>query len=513
MGLQKLTQSIIDSIGGRRIVIYTMVKSYLKQMAEQFGDVVLARIELIIDDVERNFGTCEVDDTHQYKVVPVDYLQNLDPNEYVILITSEYYWKKKENLDNLPYPITKDVYYFEDIDTAYYHEYLDEYKATPLRDAIVFRSGMRVAADYPYSDFTDNAKALFDYMLEKGYNERYELIWIVADPTKCNDYNSIPNVRFLDDEWCHSKKKNERDAYYEAICLSKYFFFTEHCSFVRLPREGQVRIQLWHGHGFKGRNIYEDCSFQYDYMTVAGNLYKQIHKEIFRLKEEQLLITGLPKQDWVYHPVSPREWESLGIPRAEKYIFWLPTVRKTGRGSITDNDTLHTETGLSVVNSYSDLDKLNALLERFRMVLVVKLHPEQEENINFNGKYRNIHILKNQLLADRRIHINQLFAYSDALVSDYSSVAMDYALTDKPIAFMLEDKEAYEKSIGFVLNPIEEYLPGVCVYSYDEFESFIKEVYEGNDGCADRRRRMSRLMNEFQDDKNCERVLEAVGIK
>ncbi len=512
MELQKLTKQMLDRIGNRRIIVYTMVKSYLRQMAAQFGDESLSKIDLIIDDVERNFGVCELSDTHKYRVVPVDTLRDYDPDEYVILVTSEYYWKKKEHLDKLAYPITKDIYYFEDEDTAFYHEYIEKYKDTPLKDSIVFRSGMRVAKDYPYSDFTDNAKALFDHMLEKGFNERYELIWLVGDISKYEDYKGIKNVTFLDDEWCHSENTEERDRYYEAICLSRYFFFTEHCSFVRLPRDGQIRVQLWHGHGFKARNLTEDCSFQYEYMTVAGHLYKEIHKEVFCLNDNQLVITGLPKQDWVYHPIPKEEWAKLGIPKAEKYILWLPTVRKTGKGSITDNDTLHTETGLSVVNKYEDLEQLENLLERFEIVLIIKLHPEQEDFISFKGKYKNIHILENSLLSAKRIHINQLMAYSDALISDYSSVAMDYTLADKPIAFTLEDKDAYENSIGFVLNPIEDYLPGACIYDYSEFESFINSIGNGIDEFCEKRRKMSKLMNEFQDDGNCRRVLEAMGV-
>ena len=33
-------------------------------------------------------------------------------------------------------------------------------------------------------DFTDNGRALFDYMVANGYNRKYELVWLVHDPSK-----------------------------------------------------------------------------------------------------------------------------------------------------------------------------------------------------------------------------------------------------------------------------------------------------------------------------------------
>lgn len=482
-------------------------------MKKQFGDDALSNIKLIIDDVPRNFGKCELDGDFSVDVVPVEKLKDYNPDEYAILITSEYYWKKFENLEKLDFPITDEIYYFEDRDTAYYHEYLEKYKDTPLEDIIVFRSGMRVAKDYPYSDFADNAKALFDHMLENGYNEKYELVWLVGDPNAYEDYKDVKNVTFLDDEWCHADKEEDREKYYRAICLAKYFFFTEHCSFARLPREGQTRIQLWHGHGFKGRNLIEDSSFQYEYMPVGGKLYSDIHERLFLLNHDQLMITGLPKQDWLFHPISEELWDSFEIPKAKKYIFWLPTIRKTGKGSITDNDTLHNETNLPLVKTFDDLSDLNEELIKNDMAIILKIHPEQEDNIEFKGRYKNIFVLDNEKLANNRLNINQILAYSDGLISDYSSVAMDYTMLDKPIAFAFDDKDAYKNSIGFVYDPIEEFIPGEPIYTKDELFGFIEEVSKGKDNVREKRREITRKMNEFQDDKNSERVLKAVGIE
>lgn len=33
-------------------------------------------------------------------------------------------------------------------------------------------------------DFTDNGRALFDYLVKQGYNKKYEIVWLVHEPGK-----------------------------------------------------------------------------------------------------------------------------------------------------------------------------------------------------------------------------------------------------------------------------------------------------------------------------------------
>lgn len=516
MQLKKLERDDLQKNRDKRIICHTMVKDYLRQMNRQFGDEfsILDRISYIADDLDLNFGICELDETHRYEVVPAKRLQSENWDEAILLITSEYYWKKFEGVQKL---LSDDlrietVYYFEDIDTMYYHRFLRKYENTPLKNSIVFRSGPRNLADYPYWEFTDNARALFDYMLENGYNEKWELYWLVGNPEEYSDYADIKNVHFLGDSWAYSENENERKEYYRAICLSKYFFFTEHGRFVRFPRDGQTRVQLWHAHGFKSSKLKEECSWQYEYMTVGGDLYKTIHQKLFSLHSEQLLITGLPKQDWLFNPISKEEWGALSVPEAEHYIFWIPTFRSTGKNDIVNDDTLHTETGLSVINTYEKLEELNGFLEENHIVIVVKLHPSQESGIGLEENYRNIVCLKNSYLQKKRLHINRLFSYADALISDYSSAVMDYTMLDRPIAFAADDRDDYQKSRGFVYENIDEYLPGGQLKTVSDFKEFIRSVAAGEDEFREKRRQISKEMNIFQDGQNAARVLDAVGV-
>ena len=61
--------------------------------------------------------------------------------------------------------------------------------------------------------------------------------------------------------------------------------------------------------------------------------------------------------------------------------------------------------------------------------------------------------------------IARLYLASDALVTDYSSVFFDYALTDRPILFLVPDLAEYRDRLrGFYLD-LEEVAPGPLLRS------------------------------------------------
>ena len=225
------------------------------------------------------------------------------------------------------------------------------------------------------------------------------------------------------------------------------------------------------------------------------------------------MITGIPKQDYVYHPVSEETWKKFGVPSGKKCIFWLPTLRSTGQGNIIDNDTLHSDTGLPLAKTMEELEKLNDLLKEEDIVLVIKIHPEQEDIPATKAKLSNIKCITNEELSKNRLHINQILGYADALISDYSSVAMDYTLLDRPIAFALDDIEDYGDDRGFVFTPVREWMPGNKMYEYTDLLSFVRDIASGKDEFAEKRREICHKMNEFQDDKASERILGFLGIE
>lgn len=511
MELKKLTKEDAAGLKGKHLYLVRYFHEYIEELYGVCPG--LSCLEGILDSDPAKQGE---KDFHGRKVTVsgMERLWKL-PEHSVLIITTGYFREEYDLLleNGLPDTVGSVIYYFANRDTEYYEQYLKKYADMPLKDMIVFRSGMGTWEHVAGMDFTENARALFDYMLAEGYNHRYELVWLVKKPEL---YRKVErrnmNVCFISYDWATSEKEKEREDYYRVICRAKYFFFTHACGFCRLPRKGQIRVQLWHGCGFKTVRNTIPQRRRYEYTTVISRLYARIHEKEFGLEPAQVLVTGYAKEDWLFHPV--QDWEKrLGIPKAARYIFWLPTFRSARNiVSYMDAGTSKSQSGLPVLGTLEELERINRFLQEWNTTLVIKLHPLQKREDIFFQNFSNIVILDNETLAAVDLHVNQILGHAAALISDYSSAAVDFLLLDRPAAFTLEDLGEYEQSRGFVLNPILEWIPGERIVSLEGFENFLQNVIKGKDTEKRMRRRLAKKLHDFHDDQSCRRILDALGL-
>lgn len=511
MTLSKLTEKNINSLLGKKICCIEKSVSYLEELCQKYA--VLERISCIMDTNRRNLGEF-IFHGKEIEVVYIANLKDMNLEETAIVITSDYY---KEVFENIAAVLELDIpditiYYFANRETEYEESYRDRYADEPLKNIIVFRSGPHASSYVKGMDFGDNARALFEYAVQIGLNRTYELVWLVKNPEEFERYASVDNISFLSYEWSVSEMQTERDAYYRVLCLAKYIFFTDAYGFARNCRKDQIRVQLWHGCGFKTRVNFVRCEKRYEYTTVISDLYADIHADIYGLRKDQVLVTGYAKQDWLFYP-KKEDIRKLQIPDAEKYIFWLPTFRSTERKFEQLNEyVLDSETGLPIVKTKKQMDVLNDLLAKRNIVLIIKLHPFQDRNEVFCEGCTNIHLIENEDLVEADIPINRLLGQADALISDYSSAAVDFMLLDRPIAFMLEDVEEYEKSRGFVFENIREWLPGKEIFAYEDVYDFVRDIADGCDPTQSKRRVLLRKMHKYCDDGSSQRILESLCV-
>ena len=509
--MERLGRSNLENIAGKGVVCYGKSESYLRELCARFPlqDKLLG----IIDDNKRSHGEllfCG----RKLPIIDSSDLSRIDWKENILLITDDYYREVYEALCQNSYVAENvdTIYFFANQETEYELEYREFYQNHALENIIVFRSGPHASAYVKGMDFADNARALFEYMLAQGYNERYQLVWLVKNPQEFDKWQKFRNVEFLSFDWSVSENREKRDRYYRALCLAKYIFFTDAYGFARNCRPDQTRVQLWHGCGFKTRVNFVRCEKRYEYTTVISDVYSKIHQDVYGLRADQMLVTGYAKQDWLFSPI--RDWqEKLGIAKARKYIFWLPTFRtaKTGLDNLNEYD-LEGQTGLPIVRTYKELSQLDGLLYSLDMVLVVKLHPFQDGEKIGRFDMENIVALDNERLADLDIQINQLLGHADAMISDYSSAAVDYMLLDRPIGFTLDDVEEYAESRGFVFPDIKEWLPGKELFSFEDFCSFIEEIGADVDSTRAKRQRLKEKMHRYGDGNNCKRIAETLGV-
>lgn len=495
-----------------KIWLINFSEYYLNELCIKWD--ILDKIAGCWDDVPFRQGQKEFKG-NSITVTNYDYVDGMEDNIILLILDSypngrfDLFKKRSEISDHF-----NEIYYFSDDEMETELQYKDKYIAFPLEDIIVFRSGAGSSRYIPGADFGDNARALFEYMLSEGYDKFYKLVWIVKNPENYKENYEDRRVEFIsyDDAVCGDEVV--RDNYYKNLFLAKYIFFTDSAVFCKNSRKDQVRVQLWHGCGLKSlRKTLVGCDeYKYEYMTVISKLYAKLHVDDFGLREDQLLVTGYPKDDMLYHPVDG--WNDMfGIPDAEKYIFWLPTWRTTALSDEAQGSVKNQTTGMPILENMEDMINLNGILEELNTVLVIKLHPWQDRKTLGEWKLPNIILLENQDLVDYDVQISEILGHASALISDYSSVAIDFTLLDRPIAFTLDDQDSYRNDRGFLWDDICSWLPGVEVENYDDMVAFIKNVDSGIDTSCEKRRRLNGIFHDFDDDQNANRVLEALGIK
>lgn len=530
--IRQLTTEDFIRFSAHRLILVHYDTSYLTELDDAYD--CLARIAWIADTNVRSHGE-KIFRTKKLTVRGMESLREARADD-LILITDDYHEEAyravcaalgREKASSAPCPAngngtadgkdddTPPIRFFAGKETTYDLAYREHYKDTPLKDMVLFRSGPHASGYVFGMDFADNARALFDHMLAAGYHKTHRLVWLVKDPEDSlfDAYRDIPGVSFIAYDWSVTDESEKRDRYYEALCLSRYIFFTDAYGFARNARADQVRVQLWHGNGYKTRVNFVRCERRYEYTTVISEVYQKIHAEVYGLREDQCLITGLAKQDWLFSPLA--DWrERLHIPEARHTFFWLPTFRSAADGlaDLSEYD-LHTQTGLPVVDTPAQMEEIHALLKKDDAVLVIKLHPFQDRRVvsAVTGRLSDrIILLDNDLLAREDIQINQLLGAADAMISDYSSAAVDYLLLDRPMAFTLDDVEAYESGRGFVFDNVRDWMPGIEIRDFAGFCAFLADTAAGKDALSEKRRILRDKMHAYHDAGSCARILERI---
>lgn len=359
-------------------------------------------------------------------------------------------------------------------------------------------------------DMTDNARAFFEYLIcEEKYRD-YKIIWMVSDKRKFRNYK-LKNVRFVTAE---SKNGWTSPLAYYYGAVSGFFFYTNNTAYLNLHHcPGQVTVNLWHGCGYKDvpRERHRNTGpsmMHFDYALVPGRAFVETKSRYWKCPEKKVLPLGYPRYDWMLHPSMSSEeiiQKLLGM-KTDKMIIWMPTFRNS---EVLDSaeSKIRLPFALPGLKNKEELKQLDRTLGRLNILLIVKKHPVQKDWELKESDYRNIRYVDQKLLDEKEIQLYELISASDGLISDYSSVAVDYMLLDRPLAYVLTDMQQYKETRGFVFERPEEYMPGEKVYDLNGLEEFAVHVSEGKDIYMQERRRLLPVMHQMPVRENYSRVL------
>lgn len=337
----------------------------------------------------------------------------------------------------------------------------------------------------------DNSEALFYYLIDHGYNKRYRILTNVPKEEAAR-LPHVPNVYYTE----------KRTAPFDYM-KSRYVFY----SFGKLPifPAGKQRVvNLWHGIPLKTiarlSNVSNGQEYFFTYVCASSRLYRPIMAKAFGCPQNHVCITGEPKTDAMYR----KKEES-----PEKKIVWAPTFRQSAYFGYDDSSV----TELLPLVDRKEWEAFNEFLKDENVRVLVKLHGGQNLNGFTKKKYSNLEILSDAAFRKEGRNLYDELSQSDALISDYSSVYLEYLALDRPVGFVIEDFSEYENSRGFVFDNPLDYMPGEKISTKEQLKDFISDVAKGKDPWKKRREQVNAVVNKYCDGRNCERVLHIAGVR
>lgn len=220
-------------------------------------------------------------------------------------------------------------------------------------------------------------------------------------------------------------------------------------------RPGVTIVQVWHACGaFKrfGRATLEaewgaDQIFlkwvpihaNYDLTLVSSASIAPIYAEAFGQSVETISAAfGIPRTDALLP--SPRRdvderavRERLGLRDGRTTILYAPTFRGADLKGAAAPELLN------IAALY------RALGSEYR--LIVRLHPFVKSAMRIPAEVGDFVVD-----ASAEPDVNEVMLAGDILVSDYSSIIFEYALLNRPMAFLAPDLAAYERERGFFFD-------------------------------------------------------------
>lgn len=213
----------------------------------------------------------------------------------------------------------------------------------------------------------------------------------------------------------------------------------------------------------------------------------------YHVNLHDIYITGTPRNDIFFH-INDRTLPSSiksdlikirNITKDKKIILYAPTWRNIGGAYPFSED---------------EINILNVFLESMGYIFFYAGHPYL--------KNRKVPISNHIIDYNKFNDIQSILYSSDILITDYSSIWIDFLLKDKPMISFQFDRDTYKDDRGFLFNA-NKIFPGDIVFTFNELmdslgkQSYNKEKYNYTRD----------LFHEFNDGKNCHRIENVIKLE
>lgn len=327
-------------------------------------------------------------------------------------------------------------------------------KITKQKESVLFCS-------FGGRNFNDSPKAVYDEICRRKEFQDWRLIWAFVDPEKFN----LPRGE---------RVKVDTFAFFKALITSKIWVSNSGMDRgVDLITDKIIRVETWHGTplkkigGEENQNTFgvkpNDYKGPIDISAIRcaqSEFDREIFARVFHAAKDTILLSDLPRNDELLTYTDKDRSsirEQMGLDNEKKVILYTPTYR----------EYLINENSQNFIAPPIDMEKWKCELGS-DYVLLVRAHYAVSAALG---------IIDNEFVRDVSSYcsLNDLYAISDMMISDYSSTYFDYSILDRPMLCFAYDKDVYEEKRGLYLD-IEKDLPCRVCRTEDELLSEIKNL-------------------------------------
>jgi hypothetical protein len=192
-----------------------------------------------------------------------------------------------------------------------------------------------------------------------------------------------------------------------------------HLSDTLFPRSAGATVQIFHGVSFKNLAVREKA-LRFDLLCLPGRYHAEQYRErgLIRPDGAQCLLTGFAKADQIV----AAGFERGAALRAFGMNPSLPVVLLAPTG---DRDNALDAMGERLVTAIRDSGRFN---------LLVKPHDHPKNGVDWRERLRPLE--NDRVRVVRSWDVVPYLKVADLLVTDASSVAVEYTLLDRPIVFI-----------------------------------------------------------------------------
>ncbi len=318
-------------------------------------------------------------------------------------------------------------------------------------------------------DIAGNIFALLKELANEPYREYKVFLAMVTDYmdqyAQLLENYGIRNVTMID--------ISSRE-YMKALATAKYLVTDTSFPPYYIKKQEQVYLNTWHGTPLKamGRIVpmreYALGNVQRNFLIADYLLYQNdFSREAFmtdymfqNIYPGTALVCGYPRNSAFFHKQRYRQIRKELNIDDKQVIVYMPTWR----GLLHKKETAKQLDMLGGYFAQID-DRLSD-----SQVFYVKLHPFVKDEMEYGG-YKHIKEFPS------KYETYDFLNASDVLVTDYSSIMFDYAVTKRKIVLFTYDREEYKNGRGLYLDLEDLELPKA-----DTVDQLIEELKRENQG-------------------------------